>query len=124
NLVVGDYFRVTGNDLLISTTTRACEVITWARSKTLLLGLIRDAYARHNHGKTKTVLRAVITRWTSHYSSFNRLLELQKALHLVILEDELKPAQDKLIVIGDAAAKVRANAMISILRAPDFWLNL
>ncbi|TFK24427.1 hypothetical protein FA15DRAFT_592446 [Coprinopsis marcescibilis] len=100
------------------------SLITWLRSKTLLLGLICSAYAQHNNGKTKSILRAVLTRWTSHYLAFNRLLELQQTLDLVVLQDAMKPADQKLIVIGDAAAKNWAKKMIEIIKDSSFWLGL
>ena len=60
NLVVGTYFKEKSGVLL--DVNRAVDLITWLQSKTLLLALIRDHYAENNKGKTKSVLRAVLTQ--------------------------------------------------------------
>lgn len=88
----------------------AAEVITWLRSKTLVLSLLHLA-----------VLRAVITRWTAHFVAFRRLLALKKDLLAVIYNDNTKAPNDKLIVIGDAKAKAKATKMINIIKNDTFW---
>ena len=39
----------------------------------------------------------------------------------IVYADEARPANDKLIVIGDAKAKRKAEAMIKILKDSLFW---
>ncbi|TFK16929.1 hypothetical protein FA15DRAFT_571127, partial [Coprinopsis marcescibilis] len=123
NLIVGDYFRAS-NDYLIQLTGQACELITWLRSKTILLGLIRTAYADSHKGRTKSVLRAVLTQWTSHFLAFDRLLELEGTLQLVILKDSMEKPDDRKIVIGTTEAKEKATKMIQLVKNTSFWIGL
>ncbi|SJK98740.1 uncharacterized protein ARMOST_02009 [Armillaria ostoyae] len=67
NLIVRDYFKADQDFLLYS--PLATELITWLRSKTFLLALIREAQLRKGASMV-TVIRAVITRWTAHYLAF------------------------------------------------------
>ncbi|SJL01174.1 uncharacterized protein ARMOST_04492 [Armillaria ostoyae] len=121
NLIVGDYFKADQDFLLYS--PLATELITWLRSKTFLLALIREAQLRKGASMV-TVIRAVITRWTAHYLAFRRLLELQPTLKLLVAEDEMLPQKEKKIAIGDANARRRANKMIGIINDPLFWKSL
>ncbi|TFK17562.1 hypothetical protein FA15DRAFT_604826 [Coprinopsis marcescibilis] len=123
NLIVGDYFR-TSNDYLIQLTGQACELITWLRSKTILLGLIQTAYADSHKGRTKSVLRAVLTRWTSHFLAFDRLLKLEGTLQLVILKDSMEKPDDRKIVIGTTEAKEKETKMIQLIKNTSFWIGL
>ncbi|KAF9456718.1 hypothetical protein BDZ94DRAFT_1177124 [Collybia nuda] len=70
NLVVGDYFK--SDAPVLDYTDEATELITWLRSRTIVLGLIRQAQIDTvGPSHTKAVIRAVLTRWTSHYMAFN-----------------------------------------------------
>ena len=53
--------------------------------------------------------------------AIRRLLELKASLMSIVYADEARPANDKLIVIGDAKAKRKAEAMIKILKDSLFW---
>lgn len=75
----------------------------------------------HGPGKTKAVLRAVLTRWTAHYMAFNRLLELRPTLLAVIVNDNARSDGQRKIVIGDRKAKEKATAMIKIIENGQFW---
>ncbi|KAF7974572.1 hypothetical protein HWV62_11944 [Athelia sp. TMB] len=119
NLVVGDYFGQ--NAVILKITKQANDLITWLRSKTLLLGMIREI--RDKLGLSPlSVLWAVITRWTAHYLAFRRLLELEPSLRAVISKDDMQqnPAK-KAVVIGDAKPKRRARRMVKIIQNPLFW---
>ena len=73
NLIVGDYFESDSN--LLQYCDMAEELISWLRRRPYLLARIRAV--RITHRKTPlTVLRAVLTRWTSHYLALKWLLEL------------------------------------------------
>jgi hypothetical protein len=64
NLVVGDLFK--SNSSLLSESASADELITWLQSKSQLL---RDQYQELRLGTT-SVIRAVITQWTTHYLAY------------------------------------------------------
>jgi len=121
NLVVGDYFKSQQQSL--EHMDSATNLIAWLRSKTLLLAILQKAQMDAT-GSAKAVIRAVITRWTSHYMAIKRLLELKPSLMSVVYADEARSTPDKLIVIGDAKAKRKAHAMIGIIKNPLFWYSL
>lgn len=115
---MGDYFKAISH--FLKYTEDATEVITWLRGKTLVLGLIREAQLAA--GSTiAAVIRAVLTRWTSHYLAFYRLLQLHKTLLSIIYADEAAPVEKKKIVIGDAKAKAKSRRMVQILTNSLFW---
>ncbi|KAF5385054.1 hypothetical protein D9615_001008 [Tricholomella constricta] len=118
NLIVGDYFK--SNKDVLAYTDLATELIAWLRSKTLLLGLIRQSQIA-THGRTLAIIRAVLTRWTAHYLAFNRLLELRDTLLSVIYADEARPEAHRMVIIGDRKTKIKSRAMIAIVKNPLFW---
>jgi hypothetical protein len=113
--VVGDFFK--SNAEVLDYTDKASDVITWLRSKTLVLALLHEKGA-------KAVIRAVLTRWTAHYMAYHRLLELRPKLLSILYDDEGLPADQKLIVIGDAKAKAKSRAMSQIIYDGLFWQAL
>ncbi|KZP34710.1 hypothetical protein FIBSPDRAFT_971865, partial [Athelia psychrophila] len=117
-LVVGDYFK-SDTDVL-DYTDMANELITWLRSKTIVLALIRDIQV--NTGSALVaVIRAVLTRWTAHYQSYKRLLELHTALVVLVSSEAARPLDKKMIVTGDAKARARAASMLEIIGNNSFW---
>lgn len=118
NLVVGDYFK--SDDELLDYTDQATELITWLRSKSLVLAILRDAQVALDK-PVLAVIRAVLTRWTAHYQAYRRLLDLKSTLNRIVLDEEDRPANQKKIVTGDAKAKKKSLAMISIIRDEEFW---
>jgi hypothetical protein len=85
NLVVGDYFKADSN--ILSITDQAGDLITWVRSKKIVLALLRQNQLEAN-ARVLTVLRAILTRWTGHFHSYERLVEIQTHLHAIIYQDE------------------------------------
>jgi hypothetical protein len=122
NLVVGDYFKFAAEDVLVYT-DKASELITWLRSKTLVLALLRTAQMNAT-GHAKAVIRAVITRWTAHFQAYRRLLELKSTLTSIVYADEARPDNQKLIVTGDAKAKSKSKAMTDVIKDPQFWVGI
>ncbi|KAG1720850.1 ribonuclease H-like domain-containing protein [Suillus lakei] len=90
NLVVGDYYKVPSTSLFIQYTKKATDLITWLRSKTIVLSMLRDiqkALNLANPSQTQRVLGvicAVLTRWTVHYLTFQRLLDLRATLDILV----------------------------------------
>lgn len=117
-MVVGDYFKL--RTAALEYTDLANNLITWLRSKTLVLALLRTAQEDAT-GTSKSVIRAVLTRWTAHYQAYKRMLELRASLVAIIAADDARPSDKKLIVTGDRKAKDQARKMITIIMDPVFW---
>ncbi|THU78266.1 hypothetical protein K435DRAFT_824147 [Dendrothele bispora CBS 962.96] len=117
NLVVGDYMKVNKGFLLYS--KAATELITWLRSKTFLLAMLRETQQQH-HLPVLTIIRAVLTRWTAHYLAYRRLLDVWLALKYVVAEDQLLEGNSQ-IITRDAAAKEKAREMIKVIGDEQFW---
>ena len=122
NLVVGDYFK--SNASVLDFTDRATELIAWLRSKTQLLALLRAIHARLGKNAAKTVIRAVLTRWTAHYQAYARLLDLRFVLVIVVTPDKDQPENEMCIFSGDAKAKKKAKEMVALINNDDFWKAL
>ncbi|KAJ3777435.1 hypothetical protein FB446DRAFT_615658, partial [Lentinula raphanica] len=116
NLIVGDYFKVDQEFLTYS--KDASELITWMRSKIYVLALIRSTQL-DTRQPVVTVIRAVLTRWTSHYLAFRRLLDLRKTLDYIVAKDQILPESQ--LVTGDAKGKEKARKMIKLIKNLDFW---
>lgn len=120
NLIVGAYFKISGTWYL-QYAKQADELITWIRSKTLLRHTLKKAHAVLTNTSGKSVIRAVLTRWTSNFLAYGRLEELYVALHHVITEDEKRIPADRVVIFGDAQAKKKALAMVAIIKNVKFW---
>ena len=121
NLVVGDFFK--SHSTLLSTSTHADELITWLRSKSQVLALLRGK-CHELRLNVASVLRAVITRWTAHYLAYHRLLELHRALQLLVIEDLCRSPATSVFVKGPTTLKNKALAMIQIINNAAFWEHL
>lgn len=121
NLVVGDYFKCR-DSTFTQVSTLATELITWLRSKTFVLALLR-AIQEENGQATLSVIRAVLTRWTAHYLAYCRLLELEPSLRLLAQKDAMKDEHDSQLITGDARAKAKAREMVGLILDRDntFW---
>lgn len=122
NRVVYDYFAQPSTSILLGYADTATELITWLRSKTFVLGLIRAIQARNVSSKLLAIIRAVLTRWTAHYLAFKRLLELRWVLEQMLRDD--RGAHESQIVIGTSDAKAKARKMFSVIEDSAFWHNL
>lgn len=121
NLVVGDYFGV--NSFILEYTEKASELITWLRSKTIVLGLLNQNQ-RETNSRILTILRAMLTRWTSHLRAYERLNLVRRNLVSIAYQDEARFPQDKLIVTGDARAKAKSQEMLNLIKNEVFWHSL
>ena len=119
NLVVGKYFK--SNADVLKYTDKATQLITWLRSKTLVLAMLRKVRADANL-MPLSVIRAVLTRWTAHYMAYRRLLELRPALESVVANDAMQARdEDRTVITGDAKAKRTSSQMVTIIKDPLFW---
>ena len=119
--MVGDYFKSKAEALEF--TDEASDLITWLRSKTLVLGLLREVQAAlpSRAGGVKTVIRAVLTRWTMHYQAYQRLRELRIWLSAVVEADGKREAKDHCVIAGDARSRTKATAMVELINNSKFW---
>ena len=122
NLVVGDYFKSDAS--VLEFTDDAMDLITWLRSKTQILALLREVQARLGENAVKAVIRAVLTRWTAHYLSYTRLLDLRSVLVMVVEMDSRRPEKDRCVVAGDAKSRNKARDMVMLIKNDDFWKAL
>ena len=117
-LIVGDYFKCNADILVYS--SRAEQVITWLRSKTYVLARLRQIQQGADPKNTPlSVVRAVITRWTSHFLAYRRLLRLRPYIMTMILQDECQEKSH--IITGTSSAKAKATEIISYLKDDQFW---
>ncbi|KAJ7111680.1 hypothetical protein C8R44DRAFT_882747 [Mycena epipterygia] len=118
NLIVGDYFKVDKGFLKFS--KQATELITWLRSKTYVLALIRKMQVENGRSAV-SIIRAVLTSWTAHYLAYCRLLEVKLTLQALALQDSMRPTNNKLLTTGDKKAKAKAVTMVKIINNHNFW---
>lgn len=123
NLVVGDYFKSKAEALEF--TDEVTELIGWLRSKTLILGLLREVQAAlSGRGGIKAIIRAVLTRWTMHYQAYRRLRELRNMIITVVEEDEKLPIKESKVITGDTRGKEKAKKMVQLIKNARFWDSL
>ncbi|KAH7919498.1 hypothetical protein BV22DRAFT_1090514, partial [Leucogyrophana mollusca] len=125
NLIVGDYFKAPVVTIYKDYTKKATELITWLRSKTIVLSLLRDIQVALNQSAQRhrvlSVIRAVLTRWTAHFLAFRRLLDLKWALDILVKQENDRGPGEKKIITGDAAARGKAREMFALIDSPLFW---
>ena len=109
---------------MLEFTDDATELISWLRSKTQILALLREVQARLGENTVKAVIRAVLTRWTAHYLSYSRLLDLRSVLIMVVDMDSRRLEKDRCVIAGDAKAKKKANDMVILIKNDTFWKAL
>ncbi|KAG1802172.1 uncharacterized protein HD556DRAFT_1228363 [Suillus plorans] len=113
NLIVGDLFKV--KDDYGQYGDLAQDLITWLRSKTHILALLHELQIS-TLGKTLSIIRAVLTRWLSHYLVYRRLLDVRPTLELLITKHEADIRST-----GDARSRAKTSAAIATIRNPTFW---
>ena len=100
----------------------ASDLISWLRSKTLVLALLREVQmALPRTDKIKAIIRAVLTRWTMHYQAYRRLGDLQDVVVMVVKDDQNKPSNERFIMTGDARARAKAKTMVELVGNSEFW---
>ncbi|KAF8989434.1 hypothetical protein BDQ17DRAFT_1477629, partial [Cyathus striatus] len=122
NLVVGDYFKLKMR--FISVINDALEVCKWFNNHSRALGILRQQQSNScSSSKPATLILPVLTRWTSHYLSVSRLLDLETTLRQMILDHQVY--ENLLSCAGTRAdAKERAADILCIIESADFWNEL
>lgn len=79
-LILSDYKKANG---IISTIMdEASAVVKWFNNHSFALGLFDKEQGDIYHGKPHALIFPVQTRWTAHFCSLSRLLEVHKALEV------------------------------------------
>ncbi|KAI0719371.1 ribonuclease H-like domain-containing protein [Cerioporus squamosus] len=116
--VVTDYFKANAD--FFQWTKQADEVIQWLRSHNYLLGILNEIQLnmpRNANGDPPTalsVIRGVLTRWTSNYLAYRRVLQLRIPLELLAVDN-------RIFLSGKEESHQRTRKMLKILKNPLFW---
>jgi hypothetical protein len=70
------------------------------------------------------VINAGMTRWTSHYLSYQRLAELEDTLKSIMLADKAKPVPKQIIFTADAKTRRKALAEYEVIKDDMFWRGI
>ncbi|KAG1723863.1 hypothetical protein EDB19DRAFT_1645013, partial [Suillus lakei] len=118
NLVVGDIFKIKG--LFSKIIDDALEVVKWFNNHSRALGILNAAQVKILL-KVKSLVLPVLTRWTSHYLSVQRLLELEMPFKEILANS----LEDLKTCAGNRSdMKRKAMQTLAILLRYDFWHNL
>ena len=111
--------------LMSSTAKLACDLIAWLWSKTYILAQVREVQGQSGQ-HPRSVICAILTRWTAHYLAFSRLLELQHPLKVLVNQDAMAEP-DKKILVPSSRSKVnkqKVRDMVAIIEDGAFWHTL
>jgi hypothetical protein len=118
NLIVGDFLKLRIDCL--QCVTQAVEVVKWFNNHSRALGLLRQEQVITYH-KVLALILPVITRWTAHYLSSRRLLEVSTAIRAC----GLRHKETLLLCAGPKAeARAKATSVIAITQDNVFWTRL
>lgn len=102
--------------------TEALEVVEWFNNHSRPLGILRAQQVKEV-GKYKSLIMPVLTRWTSHYLSVSRLLELQYFFRALVLDPARRFALR--LCAGDKAdQKRKADEILDTIERSSFWADL
>jgi hypothetical protein len=118
NLILGDYYKT--NSDITALVDHANEIIKWFNNHSFALGLLNGEQMSMFH-KILALILPVVMRWTSHFCSLSRLLEISKALKVTAMKHE-----DKLLVAAGKGrrAKDKARKILDRISNDTFWKNL
>ena len=115
NLIVGDIFKIKGS--FIETIDNALEVVKWFNNHSRALGILWDIQCQL-HEQPCSLILPVLTRWTSHFLSVCRLLQLEQAFKHMLAK---VPENDLITCAGSwAEMKNKARQVLETLKHFDF----
>lgn len=118
NLIVGDYLSL--RIPFLECVPRAMELIKWTNNHSRALGIFRQEQMS-TYGKVLALIRPVITRWTAHYLSLRRLLEVDIPMKTAWL----KHSDKMLACVGPKAdAQAQAMSIKEIVEDHQFWYQV
>jgi hypothetical protein len=125
-LTLGDYFKE--NQAAAETAEEATNLLGWFLGHQRVRAIFDEAQALRNRGTVLAYLVANLTRWTTHYTAFRRLLDLKIPIrHAVVLSrDAIVAAQ---VGAEHNAGKRRklsdaANTQCDVIESAEFWNQL
>ena len=125
-LTLGDYFKESPE--ATKTAEQATDLLGWLLNHQRVRSIFDDAQALRNNGKVLVYLVANLTRWTTHYTAFRRLLDLKTPIrHAVVLSrDDIVAAQ--VGVEHNAGKRLKltntANTQCDVIESAEFWNSL
>ncbi|OCH84208.1 hypothetical protein OBBRIDRAFT_741971, partial [Obba rivulosa] len=122
NLIVGDYLKLKGPHADVM--DQALDVAKWFVHHSRALALLQqEQVSRHPDARPLTLVLPVITRWTAHYLTCTRLLELEVPMRKLVLEPMTRDAV--LSCAGDKRdAKEKARVIVNLIGESSFWSQL
>lgn len=117
-MIVGDYFK--DNPHLKAIVNKALEVVKWFNNHGRALGILGDIQ-RMLSTTILCLILPVLTRWTSHYVSVDRLLELEPSIVRTVKDFEEELVRS---VGSDRKAKAKAKKVMKIVGQTSFWMGL
>jgi hypothetical protein len=118
NLIVGDYLGLRSE--FLTCVPKALLVVKWMNSHSRALGIFRREQLQ-TFSKSLSLILPVITRWTAHYLSLTRLLEVEIALKACWMKygpqmiESAGPRSDM---------QQKACEIQEIVEDPHFWLQV
>lgn len=118
NLIVGDYLKACPH--VVTLLDRALEVIKWLNNHSRTLGLLRHEQVTR-YTKALILILPVLTRWTSHYLSISRLLDIEGAIRVLVAG-----SRDVLVLVAGKQAEMirKAEEVLNYVATPSFWNDL
>ncbi|KAH7917096.1 hypothetical protein BV22DRAFT_1026972, partial [Leucogyrophana mollusca] len=119
NLVVGDYFKMKGRKF-VETASNAAEITKWFNNHSIAYGIF-NREQELTYSKALTLILPVITRWTAHYLSFSRLLEVKTPLACCVMKH-----RNELITSAGPKreSKDKARKVLDTVEDPDTWRDI
>jgi hypothetical protein len=115
NLIVGDYLGLRVD--FLACVPKALHVIKWINNHSRALGIFRREQLQ-TFNKILSLILPVITRWTAHYLSLRRLLEVEAPMKA----SWMKYGQQMIDCAGPKAdAQQAAHDIQTIVNEPQFW---
>ncbi|KAH6866158.1 ribonuclease H-like domain-containing protein [Coprinopsis sp. MPI-PUGE-AT-0042] len=119
NLVVGDLFKA--DDAILLHVNEAIELVKWFNSHSRGLGLLNVEQASLAGGKVLALILPVISRWTAHFCSLSRLLNVKGPVQAAWAKYE-----DKLLACAGPKlpAKIKAREVQQTATSRTFWESI
>ncbi|KAL6302503.1 ribonuclease H-like domain-containing protein [Sparassis latifolia] len=119
-LIVGEYLTIPE---ILEAIVQAQEIIKWFNSHGAALDLFEKEQELTYTDATRVLalILPCVTRWTAHFLSISRLLDLSLAMKLCCARHA-----DKLLICAGKTADVKAKALsiLNTVKADEFWKKL
>src|SRR5436190_19871909 len=89
--MLGDYYK--NNTRIANIIDAAVEIVKWFNNHSYALGVLNVEQASIYAGKIWALIIPVISRWTAHFCSLSRLLDMNRALQITALKHEAELIQ-------------------------------